>query len=218
MNELYSNIKDCNILARKLKEQLGNKIEFYNSINTATPNGKYLSSYRKNKGEYISLSNNCLPYYFKFVKDGFLRISIGSHSKDNSLGEKIAALSDFYKVLCNNYGEPTVFYTLKNDDEKLLNLHWSFDNKTEEIAEFQKNTYFDDAEIDTLIVLNQNKENTEKHNQFDLPVELLHLIKLDIENFIKHKTGEEITTLTKKKQDKESILLVNKTLVKKKNQ
>ena len=180
MNELYSNIKDCNILARKLKEQLGNKIEFYNSINTATPNGKYLSSYRKNKGEYISLSNNCLPFYFKFVKDGFLRISIGSHSKDNSLGEKIAALSDFYKVLCNNYGEPTVFYTLKNDDEKLLNLHWSFDNKTEEIAEFQKNTYFDDAEIDTLIVLNQNKENTEKHNQFDLPVELLHLIKLDI--------------------------------------
>ena len=32
MNELYSNIKDCNILARKLKEQLGNKIEFYNHL------------------------------------------------------------------------------------------------------------------------------------------------------------------------------------------
>ena len=204
MSEIFSNADDCCKLARKFKKQLGDKIDFYGSINTPIPSGKYLSLYRRSNGEYFSYNCNCLPFYFKFAENGFLRIGVGSHSKDNSLGEKLAALSDFYEVLCEEYGEPTVFYTTKEDDEGLLTLQWSFINKEEEIAKFQNGTYFDDAEIDTLIVFGQKKDNIEGYSLSDttkkiisrrvgLPFELLDLVDEDIENFVKHKTGKEMT-------------------------
>ena len=165
MSEIFSNADDCCKLARKFKKQLGDKIDFYGSINTPLPSGKYLSLYRRSNGEYFSYNCNCLPFYFKFAENGFLRIGVGSHSKDNSLGEKLAALSDFYEVLCEEYGEPTVFCTTKEDDEGLLTLQWSFINKEEEIAKFQNGTYFDDAEIDTLIVFGQKKDNIEGYDR-----------------------------------------------------
>lgn len=204
MSEIFSNADDCCKLARKFKKQLGDKIDFYGSINTPLPSGKYLSLYRRSNGEYFSYNCNCLPFYFKFAENGFLRIGVGSHSKDNSLGEKLAALSDFYEVLCEEYGEPTVFYTTKDDDEGLLTLQWSFINKEEEIAKFQNGTYFDDAEIDTLIVFGQKKDNIEGYSLSDttkkiisrrvgLPFELLDLVDEDIENFVKHKKGKEMT-------------------------
>ena len=204
MSEIFSNADDCCKLARKFKKQLGDKLDFYGSINTPLPSGKYLSLYRRSNGEYFSYNCNCLPFYFKFAENGFLRIGVGSHSKDNSLGEKLAALSDFYEVLCEEYGEPTVFYTTKDDDEGLLTLQWSFINKEEEIAKFQNGTYFDDAEIDTLIIFGQKKDNIEGYSLSDttkkiisrrvgLPFELLDLVDEDIENFVKHKTGKEMT-------------------------
>ena len=204
MDEIFSNADDCCKLARKLKKQLGDKIDFYGTINTPLPSGKYLSSYRRSNGEYFSYNCNCLPFYFKFAENGFLRIGVGSHSSDHSLGEKLAALGDFYEVLSEEYGEPTVFYTTKDDDERLLTLQWSFVNKDEEIAKFQNGTYFDDAEIDTLIVFGQKKDNVERYSlsettkriisrQVGLPFELLDLADEDIENFVKHKTGKKMT-------------------------
>ena len=204
MSEIFSNADDCCMLARKFKKQLGDKIDFYGTINTPLPSGKYLSSYRRGNGEYFSYNCNCLPFYFKFAENGFLRIGVGSHSRDNSLGEKLAALSDFYEVLSKEYGDPTVFYTTKEDDEGLLTLQWSFINKEEEISKFQNGTYFDDAEIDTLIIFGQKKNNVEGFSLSDttkriisrrvgLPFELLDLVDEDIENFVKHKTGKEMT-------------------------
>ena len=204
MSEIYSNAEDCYLLARKLKKQLGDKIDFYGSVNTPLPSGKYLSSYRRSNHECFSYNCNCLPFYFKFAENGFLRISVGSHSRENSLGEKLAALSDFYEALSKEYGEPTVFYTTKDDDEGLLSLQWSFVNRDEEVAKFQNGTYFDDAEVDTLIVFGQKRENVEGFSLSDttrkiisrrvgLPFELLYLADEDIENFIKHKKGKEMT-------------------------
>lgn len=226
MSEIFSNADDCCKLARKLKKQLGDKIDFYGSINTPLPSGKYLSLYRRSNGEYFSYNLNCLQFYFKFAENGFLRIGVGSHSRDNFLGEKLAALSDFYEVLSEEYGEPTVFYTTKDDDEGLLTLQWSFVNKEEEIEKFQSGTYFDDAEIDTLIVFGQKRNNVDGYSLSDttkkiisrrvgLPFELLDLADEDIENFVKHKTGKEMTIPEGAKVDGYPVTSFERKLVKK---
>ena len=195
--EIYSNMEDCYELSKKLQEKLESKIYFYGSLFTNTPSGKYLSSYRRHNGESIHYNSHALPFYFKFKRDIFLRIHVGSHSKDNSLGEKLAALSDFYEFLSDEFGEPTVFYTTKDDDEGLLGLEWDFVNKDKIINEFKNDTYFDDAHIDKLIIIgekNQNLNNTTKrfiNKSIGLPIELLPLINASIDEYIKHKTKEE---------------------------
>lgn len=203
MSELYSKAEDCNLLANKLKKKLGDKIDFYGSTYIEIPSGKYLSSYRINNGEYM-FNGQCLPFYFKFSENEFLRIGIGSNHRGSSLGEKMAALSDFYSILSEEYGEPTVFYTTKNDDEEVLSLQWAFINKESEIEKFKSGTYFDDAELNTLIIFGEKKDNIERHSlsdktkemisrQVGLPFELLYLADEDIENFVKHKNGKEMT-------------------------
>ena len=203
MNEFYSKTEDCYLLAGKLKKELENKIEFWGSTYQEVPSGKYLSSYRRNNGEYM-FNGQYIPFYFKFSENEFLRIGVGSNYRGSSIGEKMAALSDFYSILSKEYGDPTVFYTIKGDDKEFLTLQWAFINKEEEIVKFQNGTYFDDAEIDKLIVIGKNKENIESYSfndttrnfisrQVGLPFELIYLIDEDIENFVKHKTGKEIT-------------------------
>ena len=157
MNEFYSKTEDCYILAGKLKKGLENKIEFWGSTYQEVPSGKYLSSYRRNNGEYM-FNGQYIPFYFKFSENEFLRIGVGSNYRGSSIGEKMAALSDFYSILSKEYGDPTVFYTIKGDDKEFLTLQWAFINKEEEIVKFQNGTYFDDAEIDKLIVIGKKKK------------------------------------------------------------
>ncbi len=198
MSEMYSKAEDCSLLAAKLKDKIGYKIVFYGYTNTPLPSGKYLSSYRINNGEQM-FNGQCLPFYFKYSKNEFLRISVGCNHFGSSLGEKLAALSDFYEILSEEYGEPDVFYTTKEDDEGLLTLQWSFINKEEEIEKFKSGKYFDDAEVNKLIIFGE-KRNGEENNLSDktkriiskrmgLPFELIYLVD---ENFIKHKSGEDL--------------------------
>ena len=205
--EIYSSAEDCYELSKELKEKLGKKIYFYGSLYNPTPNGKYLSSYRINNGEYMSYNMKALPFYFKFAKNIFLRIQVGSHGKDNSLGEKLAALSDFYEIINDEFGEATVFYTTKDDDEGLLGLEWEFVNKNEVINKFKNDTYFDDAKIDKLIIIGENNQDlndTTKRfisKSIGLPIELLPLINENIDEFMKHKNSNELkqtTAYTKK--------------------
>ena len=143
-------------------------------------------------------NGQCLPFYFKYSKNEFLRISVGSNHFGSSLGEKLAALSDFYEILSEEYGEPTLFYTTKEDEEGLLTLQWSFINKEEEIEKFKNGKYFDDAEVDKLIIFGE-KGDTEKNNLSDktkqiiskrvgLPFELIYLVD---DYFAKHKIGKD---------------------------
>lgn len=227
MSGIYSNADDCYSLAVKLKKHLGDKISFYGTVYTPTPSGYYLSSYRKNKHETFFLNDNCLPFYYKFAENGFLRIQVGSNIiGTDSLGEKLAALSDFYAALSEEYGEPTVFYTTKDDDKDLLSLQWSFANRDEDIAKLKNGTYFDDDEVDTLIVFGEKRENAEGFDLSDttkrlisrkvgLPLELLYLADQDIENFIKHKEGKEMTIPEGTKADGKPALSSGKKLEKK---
>ena len=224
MNEFYSKTEDCYLLAGKLKKELENKIEFWGSTYQEVPSGKYLSSYRRNNREYM-FNGQYISFYFKFSENEFLRIGVGSNYRGSSIGEKMAALSDFYSILSKEYGDPTVFYTIKGDDKEFLTLQWAFINKEEEIVKFQNGTYFDDAEIDKLIVIGKNKENIESYNfngttrnfisrQVGLPFELIYLIDEDIENFVKHKTGKEITIPQNAKIDCVPVTSLERTLKK----
>ena len=225
MSEFFSKAEDCSLLASKLKKKLGDKIDFYGSTYIEIPSGKYLSLYRINNHENMYYGK-CSPFYFKFSKSEFLRISVGSHDSGSSLGEKMAALSDFYTILSEEYGEPAVFYTTKDDVDKLLTLQWSFVNKEEEIAKFKTGTYFDDAEIDTLIILGKKRENVKRYSlsdktresisrQIGLPFELLYLVSEDIENFVKHKNGKELSIPEGAKVDGIRVTSFEKKLEKK---
>lgn len=204
MSEIYSNADDCLELARHLKKKMGNKIDFYGSIRQEVISGKYFSHYRDPHSELDYLFEEGLPFYYKFCKEGFLRIQIGSfYPHNNSVGEKLAALSNFYEVLSEQYGEPTVFYTTKDDEEGTLSLHWSFVNKEEDIQKFRNGSYFDDAEVDDLIVIGEPRIQTSSYQlrdttrkliakQIGVPFELISLVDENIEDFVKYKTGKEI--------------------------
>ena len=196
MSELYSNSVDCEKLAIKLLYgKLRRKINFYGSTLQEVISGKYLSEY--NRSQNIYTSEYAVPFYLKFKKDGFLRVQIGSLYPYNTTdGEKLAILSDFYEVLKEEYGEPTLFYTTKNDKENTFSLHWSFIDKDKDIEKFKNDTFFDDASIDKLIIIGENtdkdiKDSTKNFlsNEIGLPYELLKLVNNNIEDYIKYKKG-----------------------------
>lgn len=140
MNGIYSNADDYLELASHLKKKMGSKIDFYGSIDQEVISGSYFSELESKS--YHPYGGG-LSFYCKFCKEAFLRIGIGSFcSHNNSVGEKLVALSNFYEVLSEQYGEPTVFYTTKDDDEATLSLQWSFVNKEEDIQKFMSGGYF----------------------------------------------------------------------------
>lgn len=199
MQEIYSKTEDCIELARILKKKMGNKIEFYGSIYQNVISGKYYEYHGQPHSNLDYLFEKVLSFYYKFNKDGFLRIEVGDTPPCHySLGRKLAALSEFYEVLHELFGVPTVFYTTKNDDEGKISLQWSFINKEEEIKEFKNGTYFDDAEIDKLIVIGESTEPDERPKTNDntknslasiigLPLELINLDEEDIEEYVEYK-------------------------------
>lgn len=218
MKKLYSNADDCLILSKYINKKMGKKIKFCRNKNQKVVCGKQFLHYKKiqNNSEY--LVEDELPFYFTFCKNEFLRFEIGSYPPfENAFGEKLSALSSFYEILNEQFGEPTAFYTLK-DEERTLVLHWVFVNKEEEIQNFKNGSYFDDNELDELIVIGEQAPQTENYQLIEetkkevarkigLPFELTHLIDDD---FVKYKTRKEIE-LPKVYQD-EAPELQKKTL------
>ena len=89
MQGLYSKDEDCYELYKILKKKMGDKIDCYGTAYTPLFSGKYFSHWLA-KG---------IAYYYKYCKNGFLRIQIGGNIHHNaSVGEKLAALSDFYEA------------------------------------------------------------------------------------------------------------------------
>lgn len=200
MRELYSNKEDCFELSKKLKQILGEKIEFYGSIHQEVISGKYYSFSLDKYTTFKDFRNDAVTFYLKFCKNGFLRIGVGDYLGNGSLGHKLAVLSDFYEILKEEYGEPTVFYTIKNDDENMLNFHWSFYNKEEVIQNFENGTVFDDAEIDELIIIDSKyssyngslNEKTRKsfEENVGLPLLMINLVDEFIVDYAKYKKGK----------------------------
>lgn len=212
MSELYSNAEDCNKMARFLYNELKNKIEFSGSIYQEVISGKYhclpYDAYR----EYNEYEKDELSFSYKFCENSFLRISIGNVIYKNTIGHKLAALSDFYEVLSEFYGEPTLFYTIKDDDENTLNLQWSLLQKEEDIQIFKDKKVFDDAELDKVIVFGEEKGQSGNYRlsdttrkiiarQIGLPFELIYLVDDNMEDFVKYKQGKIIKYTNESKKE-----------------
>lgn len=204
MKEKYSNAEDCYKLAKILYNKLNNKMIILTSPYIEVVEGKY-NCFGKNKyskmEDYI---NDKVNFNFKYLKNEFLRITVGSEDDKHSTGHKLAVLSDLYKVLKNEFGEPTLFYTIKEDEENTLNLQWSFKNREEDIKDFLNNNCFDDANISKVRVIDSNK-NTD--NNIGLPIELSDIIKENIEDYIRYKKGcLELDRKLEERNNKKKIL------------
>ena len=205
-----SRAEDCNSLAKKTKKELGKKIDFRWSTNTAFLDARYLSIYRMNNGEKMDPvfgSENSVPLHFKFCDGEFMRVCIGSNNSHEYYSEQLAALSDLYLSLREEYGEPTVFYTTRDDDD--ICLQWMFTNKKEEIERFKNGTCFDDAEIDKLIVIDNSEQTEIKRflaENLGLPFDLLELVDDVLEDYLKHKTGKIVKINDTTKEDGVSVV------------
>lgn len=189
--ELFSKADDCHKLAFIINNELKERISFegstYQEVVTGTHSSFKLTDYK----DYRNHEMNKLSFDYKFNENGFLRISISKRIYQSSLGHKLAALSDFYMAIRKYYGEPTLLYTIKNDDEESLNMQWSFSQKKEDIRDFQNNTAFDDASIEHLVLFKEEKTEEEKliQEEIGLPIELSSLVATNLNEYIYYKNG-----------------------------
>lgn len=202
MKELYSSADDCLKLARLLKSKLNGKIEFWGSTYVDVVSGKYHSLPYDRYESFTDYRNDEVEFCYKFLENGFLSIQVNdSIYKKFTVGHKLAVLSDLYEVISEEYGMPTVFYTIKDDDENSLNLEWDFVEKEEAIETFKNGSRFDDGEVDELIIIGEEKEKTSTYSlnkrtkemitkTVGLPFEMLYLIDENIEDFVLYKKGE----------------------------
>lgn len=196
-NELYSNGDDYKELKHILNSEIKGKIAFSWNVYEQVMGGTY-NCLLSNDDTYLEFSNRekeQINFYYKFLKDNFLRIGVGNNWVPKTVGHKLAALSDFYQVLSKKFGEPTLFYTTENDEDEYLNFEWDFKYKKETIKAFKNNTIFDGNEVKYLIIieqqniLNEYNDLTKKliSNQLGLPFDLLNLVNENIEGFIKYR-------------------------------
>ena len=158
MKELYSNADDCYKLARLLKSKLREKIEFSGSTFQEMIIGNYHSLPYNKYESFLSYRNDSVEISYKFLENGFLRISVSDSAyKKASIGHKLAVLSDLYQVISEEYGEPSVYFTLEDDEENSINLEWIFIEKEETIEAYKNGTMFDDAEVEDLIIIGEEE-------------------------------------------------------------
>ena len=210
MKELYSNADDCYKLARLLKSKLREKIEFSGSTFQEMIIGNYHSLPYNRYETFLSYRNDSVEFSYKFLENGFLRISVCDTAyKKASMGHKFAVLSDLYQVISEKYGEPLVYFTLKDDDENSINLEWVFIEKEETIDAFKNGSMFDDAEVDELIIIDEEKEKTSLTNRtkglisktIGIPYEMIYLVDENINDFILYKKGEIMSCPKESKVD-----------------
>lgn len=205
MKELYSNADDCYKLARLLDSKLKGKIEFSGSIFQELVIGKYHSLPYNEYENYIDYRNDTVEFRYKFLENGFLRISVCDIAyKKASMGHKLAVLSDLYQVISKKYGEPSVYFTLKEDDENSINLDWNFIQKEETVEAYKNGTMFDDSSIKDIIIIGEEKDNTSSYSltnrtkeliskTIGIPYGLIYLVDENIEDYILYKKGERIS-------------------------
>ncbi len=210
-NELYSNGEDCKELARILEREIKGKISFSWNVFNQIMGGSYNCILSKDDSyfEFLNREKEQVKFYYKFLKDGFFRIGVGNNSLcKKTVGHKLAALSDFYQVLSKWFGEPTLFYTLENDEEEYLNFEWNFKYKKEVIEEFKNNTVFDyNDKVKDLIIIGEQQDKFIS-NQLGLPIELLDLVDKNIEDFVKYKQIDINATDEKQQVEKPYVIKI----------
>lgn len=189
--ELFSKADDCHKLAFIINNELKEKISFVGSTYQEVVTGTHSSFKVTDYKDFRNYEMDKLNFDYKFCENGFLRISISKRIYESTLGHKLAALSDFYIAIKKHFGEPTLLYTIKDDDEETITMQWSFSQKEEDIRDFQNDTAFDDASIEHLVLFSENKSEEEKRiqDEIGLPIELSSLVTTNLNEYIYYKNG-----------------------------
>ena len=183
MNEVNSSPDDCYRLGSSLHEKLGRKLCFYGSLYQPLISGRYYVS-----NQDINNNDGGVDFSLEFSNDKLIRVGIGrcSYNKNASLGEQLAALSDFFDIFYEDYGYPTFFFTKKDDDNGYIYLQWSFKNRDNDIEAIKE-----DPSIDTLIIMNEKNINPVLTKRMELPSELVNIVDANIEDYLKYKDNVE---------------------------
>ncbi|MDE5586998.1 MAG: hypothetical protein K2I72_01345, partial [Bacilli bacterium] len=75
MKEMFSNREDCKQIATILYKKLGSKFEIYGGPHRVV-DGDYHSLSRSMYPSYQEYNQDRLHFYYKFCKNGFLRIGV----------------------------------------------------------------------------------------------------------------------------------------------
>ena len=198
--ELFSKADDCHKLAFIINNELKGKISFegstYQEVITGTHSSFPLASYQ----DFRNFEMDKLNFTYTYCENGFLRLSISKRIYESTLGHKLAALSDMYIALKKHFGEPTLLYTIQNDDEEAITMQWSFSQKEEDIKDFQNDTAFNDAKIEHLVLFNEEKTEEEKRiqDELGLPLELSSLVAANLNEYIYYKNGRILNSFEEK--------------------
>ncbi len=152
-------------IAIELKKILGKKIIFVDSINKPHISGKYFLDINN------ELMSNEIGFSFDYNKNNYLKLNIGSNLDNKTVKEKLSVLSDFYLILSQKFGEPTLFYI--TEENNILSMQWLFNKKYKKIKELE-----DSDCIDELILLDDlNEVIVDKFKKsVGLPYPLVHLL------------------------------------------
>jgi len=158
--EYMSKTEDVVWLAYKLKAEMQlnvsiNMFGLYNEVLT----GKYYPEVNK--------PFNYIDFNIKYSKGEFLRINVGEIYILTPYEEKIEALKVITQALSKikidedlKIELPDAFYEIKENGILIPYCEWAFANKDEYLSELKNNTMFDDADIENLIIFNEEIEKT----------------------------------------------------------
>ena len=186
MSEVYSKREDCIEICKLFRDKLENKF----SVNLSLPviDGKLFD---KENDSNVSKTKhyNYIPFHVKYAKHEFLRVGVCNNPFNNTtMGHKLAALSTLYEVLCREFGDADVFYTV-DDDNNTLAFQWCMKNKENEIKKFVDGHYFDDANTKDVIIIDRYYQKEIFKRRVGLPVELAEYVAENIEEFMLYKKG-----------------------------
>ncbi len=209
-NEVCSKEQDCFDLFGKLKSNMGNRLELFGSAFKPFVTGRFY--YNCNEKD-----RDNLPFYYKFNKDYFLRVGIGTfYPGKTCFASKLYALSSFYQTIKEYYGEPSVYFTVKDGDEDIIFLEWIFKDKERIIEDIKNSDYFTDGFTNNVIEINEyNDFNRSKakeliSKQLGLPFDLIKLVDNDPSTYLQLRKVNGDNSFEEPYKYNASRLLLNK--------
>ncbi len=192
-----------------LTQNLGNKMRlFYQKNNKAV--GQYISKFNQTTLDEYPYEES-LEFKFKLKENDSFEISVDDFysNQGDCIGQKLAALSDFYQILKRRYGEPSIFY---RKDNKLF-FYWALKSKEEEKQKKIKEKLLEEENnIEDVIIIKAKDDNDELRKNtselIGLPFELTDYLEQYIDDFVLYKTPRQNQIRENKKSN--AVLIKNK--------
>ena len=160
---------DCYRFINLLKNNFKENIVFQESIYQKMGNGNYY------------LHNKVFCFNYIYQKNNYFIIEINSIEKED-FSLKLVALSNFYRILKEEFGEASLFYSTKRG---FLSFYWDFTINKDNVKKF-KDICYCNSDIEQLIVIGRTmlsfldeETKTNFFNNYNLPIDLLNMVDED---------------------------------------